>query len=191
MDIRRFFFDNRSYTPIPLILGVLILADPSWISFCSGIGVALLGEVIRIWAVSFAGSATRTTSGAGGDTLIMAGPYGYMRNPLYAGNFLMSTGICLAAWPWMPWMLLITIMLFIFQYSLIISLEEEYMSKKFPQLYQQYLSNVPRIIPRLSKFSDDREWSVSISKGIRSERSTIASFVFVTLFIYLRWHFWS
>ncbi len=191
MDIRKFFFDNRSYTPIPLILGVLILADPGWISFCSGIGVALLGEAIRIWAVSHAGSATRTTSGAGGETLIMTGPFAYIRNPLYAGNFLMSTGLCLAAWPWMPWMLLITIMLFSFQYSLIIHLEEEYLTGKFPQLYQQYLSNVPRIIPRLSKFSGGQEVSVSISRAIRSERSTIASFVIVTLFIFLRWHFWS
>ena len=126
MDIRKFFFDNRSYTPIPLIIAVLILAQPTWNTFLIGISISVVGELIRIRAVAHAGSATRTTSGAGGEELVMTGPYAFMRNPLYLGNFLMASGLCIAAWPWMPWMLLLLFVLFVVQYAFIISLEKNF-----------------------------------------------------------------
>ena len=191
MDIRQFFFNFRSYTPIPLIIAVLILAEPNWISFPVGIGIAILGEIIRILSVAHAGSATRTTSGAGGDELVMTGPYAYLRNPLYLGNFLMTAGLCIAAWPWMPWLLVITVVLFLVQYSLIINLEEEYLAKTFSQTYQKYKENVPRIIPRFPKYASGQDRLPSLKKAFRSEKSTLTSFFVVSLFIFLRWQIWS
>ena len=191
MDIRQFFFNNRSYTPIPLIIAVLVLAEPNWISFPIGIGVAILGELIRILSVAHAGSATRTTSGAGGDELIMTGPYAYHRNPLYLGNFFLTIGLCVAAWPWMPWMLLITFLLFVFQYAFIIHLEEEFLKGKFVQIYQLYSQNVPRVFPRLKKYRSGQNRIPSLRKALHSERSTLTSFFLVTILIFLRWRLWS
>ena len=67
MKIRESFFKYRSYTPIPIILAAIILAETTWISYLIGFLIAASGEIIRIWAVAFAGSATRTT-GEVGDT---------------------------------------------------------------------------------------------------------------------------
>jgi protein-S-isoprenylcysteine O-methyltransferase Ste14 len=191
VDIREVVFNNRSYTPIPIIIVTLILAQPNWISFVLGILIALTGEAVRLWAVSHAGSATRTTSGAGGDELIMTGPFAHTRNPLYLGNFLLTIGLCIAAWPWMPWMLIIVIGLFIFQYSLIISLEEEYLRNKFSQLYQEYLQNVPRFIPRFKPYNSQQNRIPCFTKALRSERSTLTSLTVVSLLILLRWQVWS
>ena len=156
-----------------------------------GIGIAILGELLRLWAVAHAGSATRTTSGAGGDELIMTGPYAYLRNPLYLGNFIMTSGLCLAAWPWMPWMLLIVFCLFIVQYGLIVSLEEEFLRSKFAQVYLQYCQNVPRFLPRLTLYGSGQERLPSFRKALRSERSTLTSFILVSVLIFLRWRIWG
>ena len=56
------------------------------------------------------------------------------------------------SWAWMPWMLFIFIALFTFQYSMIISLEEEQLKKIFGQHYEGYLASVPRLIPRIFPF---------------------------------------
>ncbi|HDL19343.1 MAG TPA: isoprenylcysteine carboxylmethyltransferase family protein, partial [Bacteroidetes bacterium] len=152
---------------------------------------SVVGELIRIRAVAHAGSATRTTSGAGGEELVMTGPYAFMRNPLYLGNFLMASGLCIAAWPWMPWMLLLLFVLFVVQYAFIISLEEEYLQKNFGEIYQTYRQNVPRILPKLPSYNSGQERIPSLQKALHSERSTLTSFIFVSLLIFLRWQLWG
>ncbi|MDQ7051390.1 MAG: methyltransferase [candidate division KSB1 bacterium] len=107
MDIREVFFNYRSYTPIPLLIALLIFAEPTATTYTAGLLLVILGEVLRTWAVRHAGGATRTTSGVGGDDLITHGPFAYVRNPLYLGNFFLGTGLVIMAWAWMPWMLLV------------------------------------------------------------------------------------
>lgn len=191
MDIREVVFNNRSYTPIPLILIVLILASPTWPAFLLGLGIALLGEMLRIWGVSHAGSATRTTSGAGGDDLITSGPFAYVRNPLYLGNFLITIGFTVASWAWMPWMLILVILLFGIQYWLIISLEEEYLSQHFGYKYQLYKNHVGRFLPRMVPWPDRDPRSGNWRAALRSEKSTLTSFVTFALVLWLRWKLFS
>ena len=114
MTVREFLFNYRSYTPIPILIVMLILATPTPASLITGFVIALSGEFTRIWAVKHAGGATRTTSGVGGSVLITHGPYGMTRNPLYVGNFLLSTGLVIMAWAWMPYLLLLFWVLFFF-----------------------------------------------------------------------------
>lgn len=152
MSFRDFFFKFRSYTPIPLIIAALVLARTSLASFAGGLIIALIGESIRLWSVRFAGSATRTTGEVGADVLVTDGPYGHLRNPLYLGNFLLSFGILIMAWPWMPWLMLIFLLLFFIQYKAIISLEEDFLRKKFGGQYQEYEQNVPSMLPRLTSW---------------------------------------
>ncbi|OQX58682.1 hypothetical protein B5M50_03950 [candidate division KSB1 bacterium 4484_219] len=187
MDIRQFLFRHRSYTPVPLLIAILVLANPTWISFAVGIAIALTGELLRLWGVSYAGSATRTTGEVGGDELITSGPFAHVRNPLYLGNFLLTCGFCIAAWAWMPWMLLLAIGLFAFQYGLIISLEEDFLQEKFGEAYQKYYQQVPRLIPRCRSYPFHQNRKPDLKKALRSERSTFISFGLVTLVILLRW----
>jgi len=110
-----------------------------------------------------------------------------VRNPLYLGNFLLTCGFCIAAWPWMPWMLLLVIGLFGFQYGLIISLEEGFLQEKFADVYENYCRHVPRFLPRWKPYSAGQNRKPVIKKAVRSERSTFASFILVALIILLRW----
>ncbi len=187
MDIREVVFNNRSYTPIPLILALLILAHPTPVSFWPGLVVALAGELLRVWGVGHAGSATRTTSGAGGDELVTSGPFAYVRNPLYLGNFLISLGFTIAAWAWMPWMFLLVLVLFGIQYGLIISLEEEYLQKKFGPRYERYKNHVPRFLPRLRAWPDAAARRANWRAALRSEKSTLTSFVSFAVLLWARW----
>lgn len=197
MDIREFFFNYRGYTPIPLFLAFIFFAQPTPLGLVAGAFVALAGEGLRLWGVHHAGGATRTTSGVGGDELIMRGPFAYVRNPLYLGNFLVLCGLCLMAWAWMPWMVIAVMGLFALQYGLIIALEEEHLRKKFGEKYERYVANVPRFLPRLTPFRPDsappssraaraqqrKPWA----RTLRIERSTLLMLLLMTSAILLRW----
>lgn len=187
MDARNFFFKYRSFTPIPMILVAIILAQTTWLSFTVGLVITLVGECVRIWAVRYAGSATRTTGEVGADELVTTGPFGHLRNPLYLGNFFLSLGILLMAWPWMPWFLLLFLALYVIQYGAIISLEEDFLRKKFTAVYTEYEQNVPRIIPRLTPWSKGDRKPTTLKKALRTERNTLQSLTISVLVIMLRW----
>jgi protein-S-isoprenylcysteine O-methyltransferase Ste14 len=190
MDLRTIFFNYRSYTPIPLLLAILIWARSSPASLLAGLALALLGEGLRIWAVRHAGGATRTTGmpGAGAE-LITHGPFAYVRNPLYLGNFILSLGLCVMAWAWMPWMLFLFIALFGVQYSLIVSLEEERLRRHFGQIYEEYLRAVPRFIPRLQPCNAQRVPGMPLRRALKIEKNTLLSVSLTALAVFLRWKF--
>ena len=187
MKFKQLFFKYRSYTPIPIILIALIVAKTTLISLLAGFLIALCGEMLRLWAVRYAGSATRTTGEVGADVLVTTGPYGHLRNPLYAGNFLLSFGILVIAWPWMPWFLLIYLVLFFIQYYSIISLEENFLEKKFGAVYQDYAENVPRIFPRCRAWGKGDRIPTTLKKALRTERNSLQSLTVVLILLILRW----
>jgi len=190
MNLRQTLFSYRSYTPIPLLIAVLILAEPTAASLAGGFVVALFGESMRIWAVRHAGGATRTTGGVGaGAELITHGPFAHVRNPLYLGNFLLSLGLCLMAWAWMPWLLLVLVALFALQYGMIISLEEEHLQKQFGEVYSEYRARVPRLLPRFTPYRKQNSNVMPLFRALRIESNTLTSFAAVALAIFLIWKF--
>ena len=96
MNLGNFFFKYRSYTPIPLALYIIYNSNPYLQYVVIGILFIMLGESLRIWAVSYAGGITRTTK-VGAPALCTSGPYGYTRNPLYIGNMIIYTGVVFIA----------------------------------------------------------------------------------------------
>lgn len=190
MDFRALVFKYRSYTPIPLLLAILLFAAPLPASLAAGFAVTLLGQALRLWAVSHAGGATRTTGTVGaGAELITHGPFAYVRNPLYVGNFLIALGFCLMAWAWMPWLLLIYLVLFGLQYHLIVSLEEEHLHQRFGKIYADYLTQVPRFIPRPTPFRPQSTSGMPLARALRIEKDTLLSTGLISLAIFLRWKF--
>ena len=187
MDIRNFFFANRSFTPIPIALSIIYFAQPENQNIVLGFMVLLVGELIRMWSVSYAGGETRTTN-VGAPSLCTAGPYGYVRNPIYVGNMLMYLGIVIIAGsPNLMLMVLATMSFFIIQYSLIISLEEEKLDELFGPEYVTYKSNVRAILPRFTRWktNDDRR-PLSIMKLVKTEKRTLQNVAFILTLIVIR-----
>ncbi|RKY82259.1 isoprenylcysteine carboxylmethyltransferase family protein [candidate division KSB1 bacterium] len=187
MNIGHFLFKNRSYTPIPLILIALFLANPSWITIAAGFAVMLAGEFIRFYGVAYAGSATRTTAEAGGAVLITSGPFAYIRNPLYVGNFFLALGFVIMAWAWMPYMVALFLLLFFFQYTFIIKHEEEYLLKTFGEEYKIYCLNVKRWLPRFTAFIGNSIHEPNFKAAVKSEKNTLQSVIIVTVVLIIRW----
>ena len=187
MDLRQFFFKNRSYTPIPLVLLLLFFSKPYQPLISFGFILLVLGELCRIWAVRYAGGRTRTTK-VGASSLCTTGPFAYVRNPLYLGNMIMYSGIVLIAGGSMVWyILLITLIFFIIQYSLIVPLEQETLNKIFGKEYLTYCKNVPALLPRLSPWKETEPQSpLSFKKVIKPENSTIFNILLILILIFVR-----
>ena len=90
MDIRNIFFKFRSYTPIPIALAIIYNSQPIIPFNILGILLIVIGEIIRINAVRYAGGATRTRN-VGAPSLCTSGPYSHTRNPLYWGCLLYTS----------------------------------------------------------------------------------------------------
>lgn len=187
MDLRRFFFRHRGVAPVPLIAASLVLARPSRSGWFTGLAVMLIGEGVRLWGAAVIGPGYRITSAAAGERLITEGPFAHVRNPLYCGNFLLWSGFLIAARPWMPWMALILVLFFFFQYNRIVGLEEEYLTKKFGSAYEAYSSAVARWIPRLRPYRGGGAGGADWGQALRSERNTFQAMAAVLLLVFLRW----
>ena len=187
MDLRNVFFTYRSFTPIPFLVVMILWAHPTSGGLLGGFFLALCGEAIRFWGVSIAGSETRTTGTVGGSRLIMAGPFAYVRNPLYFGNIVMYCGIGIMANALLPWLLIIAFVYFAFQYRMIVSKEEEYLTQTFGEEYTEYKRNVPRFIPRLVPWVSEHQQgqSADFHRGLQSERRTLQAFTIITLLLIL------
>jgi protein-S-isoprenylcysteine O-methyltransferase Ste14 len=63
------------------------LAHPTPTSFAAGMGIALLGEAVRVWASGHLEKEREVTR---------SGPYRLVRHPLYAGSAMMGLGFVVA-----------------------------------------------------------------------------------------------
>lgn len=178
-DFRQKIFSYRSYTPIPFLIVMLIFAKPTLWSLLIGFLIALVGELIRFWGVGYAGGETRTTGPVGGSKLVTNGPYAYVRNPLYLGNMLMYLGFGVMSMALFPYFQIIGLIYFFVQYYLIVTLEEDYLSRAFPDEYALYIKHVPRFIPRLKRYEFASNFKFDIKEALRSEKRTLQAFFLV------------
>jgi protein-S-isoprenylcysteine O-methyltransferase Ste14 len=182
-------FRYRSYTPIPFVLAMMLFAIPTSTTILCGFVLTLLGESLRFWGVAYAGSLTRVTGNVGAPEVVVAGPFAYLRNPLYAGNVLMYCGIGVMANALSPWLVIIALAYFTFQYAMIVSLEEEFLEKEFGEGYLEFKKNVPRFLPRLSAFRTPAQehQKPDWKEGLRSERRTLQALLIIVVLLLLIW----
>ncbi|MBN1633007.1 MAG: isoprenylcysteine carboxylmethyltransferase family protein [Ignavibacteria bacterium] len=183
--IGTFFFRNRSYTPIPFIVLLFLFINPTSVSLIAGFGILICGEIIRIWAVSYAGSETRTTGCVGGTELITQGPYSVVRNPLYAGNIMIYLGAGIMSMALFPWLQVFAFFYYLFQYYCIIINEEEYLESAFPDTYLLYKKNVHRILPAFRKLPEEikSKKKFDLKKGFKSEKKTLIAIALIVSLI--------
>jgi protein-S-isoprenylcysteine O-methyltransferase Ste14 len=117
-------------TPIVIVLGAV---------------AALVGAVLRVWGVAYLGYGVVHHGDMQGGTVMAAGPYRYVRNPLYLGGWFMVLAMCLLMPPTGALFTLILVSIFLLR---LILAEEAFLSAKLGEPYREYLRLVPRIVPR-------------------------------------------
>ncbi|MCB0729501.1 MAG: isoprenylcysteine carboxylmethyltransferase family protein [Ignavibacteriae bacterium] len=189
-ELAKILFKFRSYTPVPFVILMLVFYNGNLLSWIIGLIILILGELLRFWGVSFAGSITRTTSSVKADQLVTAGPFAHVRNPLYVGNILIYLGFGIISLALFPYLQIIALVWFVFQYTLIVSIEEEFLESKFGQSYKDYKANVNRIVPKLKAYKPENAGVIepNYQKGLKSEMRTMQALgviLLLTIIIHL------
>lgn len=187
----KFFFSNRSYTPLPFLFFCIIFINPNSTSILVGLIIAIIGEMIRIWAVSYAGSETRATAEVGGSQLVTQGPFSIIRNPLYTANIIIYTGIGIMTNSLFPYLQIIGIIYFLFQYYCIIKIEEDYLEKQFGDKYMNYKKSVGRFFYLFKKVPEGVKSNIKFDliKGLKSDTKTLMAIGFVIFLILIIYFF--
>ena len=188
-SLANFFFKYRSYTPLPFIVIMLIYENANIWSLVVGFLMIIIGELIRLWGVSWAGSETRTTDKPGGTFLVISGPFAYMRNPLYLGNIIIYLAIGVMSFAIFPYLQIFALAFFFIQYYFIIRSEEEFLTTKYGDQYRKYSAYVNRFIPRLTpyKVRGIEQPSFKFKAGFKSEKRTLQAISILTLTIFFMW----
>jgi hypothetical protein len=91
-----------------------------------------------------------------------------------------------ALWPWLP---LVALVWFVVQYTLIVSREEEFLSKEFGDTYAEYRANVPRFLIRPFPWrhvAQEQQYP-SWADAVRSERRTWQAIALVSAILLAVW----
>jgi len=142
-------FDKRTLqrirVPLGFLFGILffVFARPTLWTLVVGGAIAVLGLAIRAWAAGHIRKA---------ETLAISGPYGYTRNPLYLGTFIMGIGFTVAAGVW--WLALAFAALYLGIYLPVMRIEEGDIGAIFGSDFEEYRQNVPLLFPRASVWKD-------------------------------------
>jgi protein-S-isoprenylcysteine O-methyltransferase Ste14 len=145
----------RSGHPSTLWLAAsTLLARSGWISLgAATVAVTLVslaclvtGTILRVWGTAYLGSAVMRGAAMQGNQFVAAGPYRYVRNPLYLGSWLLALGVSVLMPPGGAAFFLAAFSVFTL---LLVRTEERFLSRKQGNVYQQYLQSVPRFWPRM------------------------------------------
>jgi protein-S-isoprenylcysteine O-methyltransferase Ste14 len=129
-----------------ILLGLLFVA-PSWgrhgvvaeILRWTGYAALIAGAMGRVWCAAYIG-------GRKSQIVVDVGPYSMTRNPLYVFSFVGLVGIGLVSG-----MLTVTALLalaFALYYRGVVAGEERFMPARHPEEFGDYMTRVPRWLPR-------------------------------------------
>ena len=190
-------FKYRDYTPLPFIVVMLWKAQANQQSLMIGGALMIVGELIRIYGVAYIGGVSRTRSYSTGQKIISGGPFAHVRNPLYVGNLLLSSGLIVVANVELQFahdFLLIFVVIFFAQYIPVVAWEENNLVTKFGESYETYRSQVPRWIPRIRPAQTQgvaEEINGDYKMAMKSEKNTLGSAIILVAAIVWRSGFLS
>ncbi|HOD40221.1 MAG TPA: isoprenylcysteine carboxylmethyltransferase family protein [Candidatus Wallbacteria bacterium] len=131
-----------SFGYLSSILLIVTARPTSLLMFYAGAAVAVLGELIRVWASCYIIKL---------DKLTTDGPYRATRNPLYLGSFILMTGLIIVSMN--PPVALLCYALFAVIYPFTIKAESMELEKKFGDYYLDYCSGTPVFFPSLKSLA--------------------------------------
>jgi Phospholipid methyltransferase len=129
----------------PLAPLYLWLALPTVKSLVWGMALALLGLLLRAVA---AGHLHKQ------EELTVSGPYGWTRNPLYFGSFLLVSGFAVASHSWYAAALVVGY--YAIFYPAVMRREEGELRRKHGEAFDAYAARVPLFFPRAPRRGGDR-----------------------------------
>jgi protein-S-isoprenylcysteine O-methyltransferase Ste14 len=118
-------------TPVVIVLGAL---------------AALAGAVLRVWGAAYLGYGVVHDMKMQAGGVMSAGPYRFVRNPLYLGGWFMMAAVSLLM---PPTGALFVMVLVTFFYLRLILGEEAFLAAQLGEPYREYLRAVPRLVPRM------------------------------------------
>jgi protein-S-isoprenylcysteine O-methyltransferase Ste14 len=133
--------------PAPLPLPVLYERFAPLAVWPAALGVALTlaGLAFSIWArFTIAANWSSDVQLKRDHELIVAGPYRWVRHPIYTGVLLMFAGTALAVGEWRA---VLAVALAAGAFWRKLRLEEAVMRRQFGEAYARYAARVPAIIP--------------------------------------------
>jgi len=121
------------------------------INFMVGGALALIGWLFAMWSI-----VDQLTRGRGTplpvmatQTLLIAGPFAYCRNPMSFGTIILYSGLAIWAGSWSAIGLVTTFAVVLITYLKFV--EEKELEARFGQSYTEYKRTTPFIIPSLWK----------------------------------------
>ena len=129
---------QRFRVPFGFLLAIALawFSKPTSQTLLAGIPFCLAGLGLRAWA---AGHLRKN------QMLTVSGPYGWMRNPLYAGSLILAAGFVVASGTW--WLGVLFGAVFILIYLPVIQQEEQHLRKLFPE-FGDYAQSVSLLWPK-------------------------------------------
>jgi protein-S-isoprenylcysteine O-methyltransferase Ste14 len=187
--MRAFVFKNRGLLLSLPALALVKRGKPSAGSIAFGLPLAIAGELIRCWAVGYSGETTRNDVVTAPE-LVTAGPYAYVRNPLYIGNFITATGFAIALTgrncPIVRTLLVggsLAAMTAV--YAAIVPHEESFLRSQFGEEFERYCDRVPPWVPRLTPIDDAQgQWSAGVVRT--AESKTFVTFAAMLFALWLK-----
>ena len=187
--MRAFVFKNRG-----LLLGLpaamlALCGRPSARSIAAGLPLAFAGELLRCWAVGYSGVTTRNDA-VTAPKLVTAGPYAYVRNPLYLGNFITAAGFAIAftgdnSGGARRALIFGSLAAMAAVYTAIVPHEEEFLQAQFGEAFEKYCERVPRIVPQIEPMPDgEGEWDSGAL--VAAESKTFATFAAMLVALVVR-----
>ncbi|MDO8730816.1 MAG: isoprenylcysteine carboxylmethyltransferase family protein [Candidatus Omnitrophota bacterium] len=137
------FHQPRFILFYPLGACFLLVGHVTEVTLRSGIALIIVGEAIRCWANGTIGQAKVNRGGSG--RLITAGPYAFVRHPLYLGTFLIGSGFAFVIGN--LWLGLAAAGCFIAAYRSKIAQEEKLLGEECGPEYSLYRASVPALVP--------------------------------------------
>ena len=164
-----------------LVYAAAVLAlwasQPTLPTLLLGLMSIAIGEGLRIWATSYLHKT---------ESLTVAGPYAYLRHPLYAGTLLIASGFVVMAGTQLAGAVLVLFLLTYFAYYMPYKnrIEGARLEALFGDAFRRYVVAVPRLVPRLhaytplggdasgsvvwrsERFADNSETGTAVAVGI-------------------------
>ncbi|MGC8863517.1 MAG: methyltransferase family protein [Armatimonadota bacterium] len=155
-----------------VLVGFMTQKSAFWV----GAPVALLGELVQMWAASHLHK---------DEHLTVSGPYSYVRNPMYIGRFVLGLGFFLMTAN--IYLLAGYVILFAIYAHLRVRREERRLSEIFAPDYQDYCAQIRRWIPSLRPYSRSHARRASWSRLCANhEQINLIGLLVVLLAVYLR-----
>ena len=127
-------------------VAALWASHPSALTLALGLAPIAVGEGLRIWATGYLHKS---------ESLTVAGPYAYLRHPLYAGTLLIAAGFAIMAGTQLSIALLGIFLLAYFAYYMPYKnrIEGARLESLFGDAFRRYAIAVPRLVPRVHPYT--------------------------------------